>query len=89
MLSGFTVEDSIARDFAWEETSDGNVEVTITTDGDGADLDEPIVLLLQPNDDGTLTALEFDAKLWGEKGFDLFETTEDEIAAEAEGSAAP
>ena len=89
MLSGFTADDSTSRDFAWAETSDGNIELTITTDGDGADLTEPIALLLQPNDDGTLTAIEFDAKLWGEKGFDLFETTEDEIAAEAEGSAAP
>lgn len=57
---------SVAYVGTWEETDDGIV-FTLVADAENNVLDEPIVMLMQEDEDGNLVGVEFDTEIFGEE----------------------
>ncbi len=70
-VSEITVESG-----SWEEDTDGALVVSLTSDADGNDLDEPATIVFETDEDGFLVATNFDADRYGDRI--ILELTEDE-----------
>ena len=51
---------------AWEETDDG-ILFSFDTDGEGEELDPPVEVLFEEQEDGSLVGVDFDTDLFGEE----------------------
>lgn len=60
----------------WSEDEDGILTVDLTQDDAGEDLDEPATIVFEPDEDGNLTATDFDSDRYGDAIF--LELTQDQ-----------
>lgn len=58
--------DTVTELGTWDEDSDGIITVELALDENGDDLDEPSTIVFEPDEDGNLTATDFDADRYGE-----------------------